>query len=235
VYATELHWSGVSVHLSSALSGTAGNVRTQTALSRCRVAQVGGWITAEAPKHCVSGVWETDGPEYERTIFQQEEGVVRWKCLQPRSRAQVRINQRTMSGLGYAECLTLTVLPWKLPLKELRWGRFVSPRDSLVWVDWKGAYNTSFALLNGEQCELARATNDEVVTAGARLRIGESFALRKGRLKRTILPDVPALGKLLPGSLWGIEEQKWCSRGELIRGDGRSSGWVIHEVVHWKD
>ena len=234
VYATELCWRGARLHLSSVLGGTEGNVRSQTSIARCRIAHVGGRITAEAPKQELSGAWEAESAPCERTVYQSEAGAIEWKCLQPRSCVQLRMGDRSISGLGYAECLTLTVLPWSLPLKELRWGRFVSPHDSLVWVDWKGEYNTRFAMLNGDERELVRAANDEVVTADTRLRIGDGFTLRQGQLKRTILPDAPTLGKLLPRSLWGVKEQKWCSRGEMTSGDRSSCGWVIHEVVHWK-
>lgn len=235
VYATELHWRGARLHLMSVLNGAEGNVRTQTAMARCTITQTGGEIRAEAPKLGVSGTWEADSSACRRTIYQTKAGGIEWRCLQPRSRVQVRVDDRATSGLGYAECLTLTVLPWKLPLEELRWGRFVSPEDSLVWVDWKGAYNTRFAMVNGAVRELLRATDGEVVTADARLRIDAGFTLRKGRLQRTILPDIPAVGKLLPSSMLRVEEEKWCSRCEIFRCGGSSPGWAIHEVVHWKD
>ena len=245
VYATELRWRGVHLHLSSVLAGAEGNVRTQTSISKCRILQTGDRITAEAPKQGVKGVWDADSRPCERVIYETEAGGIQWRCFQPRSRTEVRIKNctskgdrtskanRTIHGLGYAECLTVTVLPWSLPLKELRWGRFVSPRDSLVWVDWKGAYDTSFAMVNGEERELLSATGEEVATPEAKLRIGCGFTLREGRLRSTILPDVPALDKLLPGSLFRVEETKWCSRGEMFSGNHSSSGWVIHEVVHW--
>jgi hypothetical protein len=53
-------------------------------------------------------------------------------------------------------------------------------------------------------------------------------------LGATILPGAPALGRLLPGSLFNIEEQKWRSRGRLTAEGKSSEGWAIHEVVHWK-
>ena len=72
-----------------------------------------------------------------------------------------------------------------------------------------------------------------VTAAGAKLRIEDGFALRSGRIGSTILSHVPGLAKLLPHSLFNIEERKWCSRGEMQTNDNCSSGWVIHEVVHW--
>jgi hypothetical protein len=136
-------------------------------------------------------------------------------------------------GLGYAECLTLTLPPWQLPMLQLRWGRFVSQNESLAWVDWQGEYSTSFAIHNGRACKTLSVSDSEIAIPGATLRMEESFPLRAGRLGATVLRGAPALGKLLPRSLRNIEEQKWRSRGILSSKERNSSGWVIHEVVHW--
>jgi hypothetical protein len=128
----------------------------------------------------------------------------------------------------------VTLPPWHLPLRQLRWGRFVSAEESLAWVDWQGDYSTSFAIHNGRECETLSVSDSEVAIPGATLRMVESFPLRAGRLGATVLPGAPALGKLLPRSLRNIEEQKWRSRGVWKAQDGSSHGWVIHEVVHWK-
>ena len=42
-------------------------------------------------------------------------------------------------GTGYAERLELSIRPWRLPIRELRWGRFVSEGASMAWIDWQGA------------------------------------------------------------------------------------------------
>jgi hypothetical protein len=119
-------------------------------------------------------------------------------------------------------------------MSQLRWGRFVSPEDSLAWIDWQGPYSTSFAVHNGSRCETLSVSDSEVALCHATLRMEESFPLRAGRLGSTILPGAPALRKLLPRSLFNIEEHKWRSRGILNAQDRISTGWAVHEVVHWK-
>ena len=42
-----------------------------------------------------------------------------------------------LRGLGYAEHLSMTIPPWRLPIDTLRWGRFLSPERSVVWIDWQ--------------------------------------------------------------------------------------------------
>jgi hypothetical protein len=147
---------------------------------------------------------------------------------------RLRVGACEFAGLGYAECLTLTLPPWKLPMRQLRWGRFVSPDDALAWVDWKGEYSTRFAIHNGHGCEVLSVSDSEVDVGGGKLRMEESFSLRAGRVGSTVLTGAPALGKLLPQSVFNIEEQKWRSRGIFTTNDRSSKGWVIHEVVDWR-
>jgi hypothetical protein len=124
-------------------------------------------------------------------------------------------------------------MPWKLPLKHLRWGRFVSPQDSLAWVDWQGSYSTRFAVHGSKECALLSVSDSAVTVPDVTLQIEPGIPLRSGRLGETILPDA-ALGKLFPHSLFNVVERKWLSRGVLSAKGHSSAGWVIHEVVHWK-
>lgn len=234
IYCTELRWHGVHLHLNSVLSERDGQFITRTSISHYQLNSAEGKISADLPTFGVTGTWQSDCSPYERPVYEQEAGSIRWNCLQPRSIVTLRIGERQLRGLGYAECLTLTILPWNLPLKQLLWGRFVSPQDSLVWVDWRGSYDTSFGIRNGEECSLLTVSEVEVAIPDATLRIESGVPLRSGRLGSTILPDAPMLGKLFPRSVFNVEERKWRSRGRLSTGDRSSEGWVIHEVVRWE-
>jgi hypothetical protein len=234
VYCAEMKWRGVHLHLCSVLSGIGGIFRTRTSISPCRVDAVDGQISADLAKLGVTGTWESDSLPFERVVYEQGAGNVRWNCLQPRSFAQVRIGDRVLCGLGYAERLTLSIAPWKLPLKQLRWGRFVSPQDSLAWVDWQGSYSTRFAVHSSRECGLLSVSDAKVTVPNATLRIEPGIPLRSGRLVETFLPDVSALGRLFPHSLFNVAEHKSLSRAVLSTTDHSSAGWVIHEVVHWR-
>ncbi len=190
-------------------------------------------VVVEFPRLKVAGRWEAASAPFEQTVYESAAGSVVWSCVQPRSSARVTLGSRVLFGPGYAERLTVTLPPWQLPMRQLRWGRFVSPQDTLAWIDWQGPYSTSFAVHNGARREIVAASDSEVALSNGVLRMEESFPLRAGRLGSTVLPGAPALRKLLPSSLANIEERKWRSRG-VLEIDGRQSrGWVIHEVVHW--
>jgi hypothetical protein len=234
LYCADLHWRGAHLAYSSVLSAIGGAIERHTSMAHHRLSLRDGQILVELPRLELSGRWKADAAPVTHTVYENASGAVLWNCLQPRSQVNLRAGEREFTGLGYAECLTLTLPPWQLPMRQLRWGRFVSPDDTLAWVDWQGEYSTSFSVHNGRTCETLSVSDSEIAIPGVTLRMEESSSLRAGRLGSTILPGAPALGKLLPHSLFEIEEEKWRSRGILNTAEHSSHGWVIHEVVHWK-
>jgi hypothetical protein len=234
LYCADIRWRGIHATYSSVLTAHAGLTETCSSMASYRLSSTSDEIQVEFPRLRVSGNWQTDAEPVERIVYENSAGRVHWNCLQPRSVVHFRAGDREFAGLGYAECLTLTLPPWQLPMRELRWGRFVSPSDSLAWVEWKGDYSTSFAIHNGEACDMLSASDSEIEIRNAHLRMEESISLRAGRVGSTVLPGAPALRKVFPRSLFNIDEQKWRSRGAFTASDHGSHGWVIHEVVHWK-
>lgn len=233
LYCAELHWRGFDATYSSVLSTQGQAVTTRSSMGHYRLCANQDRIEVELPRLKVAGEWKAASEAVQHTVFEGPAGSVQWNCLQPGALARIRIGDSELSGLGYAECLTLTFPPWQLPMRQLRWGRFVSSTDTLVWIDWQGPYSTSLAIHNGRELILQSVSDTELLLDGAMLRMEEGLPLRAGRLVSTILPGVPALKKLLPRSLFNIEEHKWRSRGVLDTEHGQSHGWVIHEVVHW--
>ena len=233
LYCAELTWRKLRLHLNSVLSGSQNQVTTHSSISRFQIASEPQRITVNLPRLRVSGVWQSQGSPYERLVFESDAGSLTWHCLQPSSTVRVTLRGREIKGLGYAERISLSIPPWSLPLRELRWGRFVSSQDSLAWVDWNGDYSTRFAIHNSREVELLAVSETEVSTPLAKLQISPGMTLRSGSLRATLLPGVPVLQKLLPGALFNVEEHKFLSRGILAAPGPQSTGWVIHEVVHW--
>ena len=233
VYCATLHWRGMRARMGSVLTLRGRDAETRSSISSFTLARHEAEIVVTHPALGISGSWRADAQAKNRTVYETPAGSVVWNCIEPRSRVSVRIGDCELAGLGYAECLTVTLPPWRLPLRKLRWGRFVSERDALAWIDWEGEHTTRFAVLNGGECELGPAGEKEIALKGASLHMTESILLRGGRLADTILPGAPALGRLFPRSLFAVEERKWLSRGSFATPDHRSDGWVIHEVVNW--
>jgi hypothetical protein len=137
-------------------------------------------------------------------------------------------------GRGYAEKLVMTIAPWQLGIKRLRWGRFCGNRHSLVWIVWQGRYPLSLCLLDGRLADQIDVTDDAVAAADARLRLGERRRLVDERLGAGALADLPWPRRVAPIAFLRGRERKWFATGELrLDGGGIDCGEVICESVEW--
>ena len=232
-------WHGIAVHYSNLLRlFPSGRPCAGYSLRKCAPPRVlGGVMEWESHALKAKGSWERIDAPFHTIVYESEAGAVEWHCLQPRSRAAVQLGDGTsIHGLGYAERLEMSLPPWKMPIRELRWGRFLSKTDSLVWMDWRGPYSKQIILHNGE-------TQGEAEVGARKISIGEEMllkladgdVLRSGRLGTTALAMIPGVDKVLPGRILKVEECKWRGRAELRRRNSISTGWAIHEVVRWPE
>jgi protein-S-isoprenylcysteine O-methyltransferase Ste14 len=235
-YAAELRWGRSSLRYGSVLVRWTGeDPRTDTAVSSSPLPErLGDTLAWTSPPLGVVGRWTALTPPSEKTFLEVRQGRVVWRCLQPRAQCEITVRGRTLVGRGYAEHVLLTIEPWFLPIDELRWGRFVGERSSLVWVDWRGKHSTQLLHLDGREVGPARidahsvASHDDAV----RLTLEGNRVLREGAIGETVLSRVPVLRRL-PLRILGVQEAKWCARGVLEDARGRDQGWAIHEVVRW--
>ena len=181
------------------------------------------------------GSWKRMFPSIDRTLLQNENGSIRWSCHMPGAEASMRIGDRHFYGTGYVEFLEMTIPPWKLPIDELRWGRFISKTDSIVWIDWKGMHPTRFVSHNGIEipCD---SLNDSVVSCNEKrvsLRLGPSAIIRSGAIINTALKKIPGIDLVIPKNILQTDECKWLSHGKLSMGDRSLNGFAIHEIVRF--
>ena len=75
---------------------------------------------------------------FEERLLDDEAGVVHWRVEAPAANVRVELGGASpISGPGYAERIVLTAPPWRLPIRELRWGRWIDAAGnrSVVWID----------------------------------------------------------------------------------------------------
>jgi hypothetical protein len=176
-----------------------------------------------------------------RVLLSTDTGNVEWNCLQPTAAAEIDLgNGRRIAGLGYVEHVTLSIPPWRLPIDELRWGRFLSAKEALVWVDWRGEKPLHLIFHNGKELETTEITDRGIEARGLTLSLVEKVVIREGPLVTTVLSAIPGIQQLFPVRILGSHECKWLSRGVLkkkwatdsIRAkDMVTTDWAIHEVV----
>ena len=237
-YAASLRWKGLKINYSSTLRRQHdAQTEASTSLKRFSAPEVSGdSIHWSSQALGVEAKWTALAQPIERTIFESDAGLVEWRCLHPKATAEVSTrDRRQLKGLGYVEHLTMSIPVWRLPIDELRWGRFLSDEDALVWIDWRGASNVKLAFLNGIQIENAEVTEHEVVLEQEKviLALDEQQVLREGPLIKTALSMIPGIQNLIPLRSLSAHECKWRSRGILSHHESLSVGWTIHEIVRW--
>jgi len=232
VYTGLAQWRKFRLHYSSTLETAKEAIVERRSLRPQSSPEISG------PRICwrskalkVDGAWEALSCAVSETIYRSSEGSIEWNCLMPMAHA--RIGDRR--GLGYAEHLTMTIPPWKLPIDTLRWGRFTSSSAWLTWIDWQGRYSRRIVYMNGEALECPMIGDERIEASdGMRLSMDRSLLLRDGLLGKTALSRMPSIGKLFPSRLTEMAERKWRSWARLER-NGRPTveGWAIHEKVSW--
>jgi hypothetical protein len=167
-------------------------------------------------------------------LLDSEGGAIDWHCEAPAADTQVRLDgRRPVTGQGYAERMILTLAPWRLPIDQLRWGRWIAAdaSRSVVWIDWQGELPRSWIFVDGQRQEPAEVGGEGVAAGGTSLRLGGPQLL-PARSLRELVAAIAPLAAVVPASLLGLRQTRWRSTGTL-HGAGRAplSGWAIHELV----
>jgi len=238
VYHAELRWRALRIHYASLLTRRAGEeARAVYTLRKQQEPAIrDDEIAWESPAWNASGRWTKLGSSQRNLLFSSEAGSLEWTCIAPRATARLTIGaESAIEGWGYVEHLRLTVAPWRLPIRRLRWGRFVNAADSLVWIDWNGPYNKTAVYLNGSEASAHQIGDGEVaLESGAVLSLDRGTVLREGALGATALHAIANLDRIFPNSVLNMHECKWLSSAVLSRpGQPDSTGMAIHEVVEW--
>jgi hypothetical protein len=170
-------------------------------------------------------------PAFEHRLFGSDGGVVDWSCRVPRAEVRLRAGGKRMVGAGYAELLDMTLLPWKLPADEIRWGRFLGPATSLVWIDWRGDHPQRLLFRDGRQVHAGSISEDAIRFDGGELVLRPSRVVSDDLLGGLLAP----LRSLRPvvAPITRTHQTRWLSSGSLHEPGAPepASGWAIHELV----
>lgn len=233
VYAARIRWRRLRIRYTSIIefdaSGGSNERTTLRAFEEPRVES--GAVHVANRRLGFSGSWaplrdaslEESAPT---TLFQDDRGEVNWQVLSNRADAMVRFGEmsgRRLEGLGYVERLEITIPPWQLPIRELRWGRIVTEGADAVWIEWLGPH------------PLKIVRQDGVRTSEHEFEQDQGSVLRDGPISETVLARIPILRRALPARVLQTHETKWLSRARsrVSGGEPGQSGWGIHEVVRW--
>ena len=235
-YAAHLKWNALNVKFLSRLTLRDSELLTESALKGFTAPLQNGsqieWKNDELHLACR---WSNAKPCEPKTLLDTATGQVVWHCWAQNADARIELGSGPqIHGRGYVERLHLTLPPWKLPIEQLTWGRFLSDHDSLIWIEWNGPQRLKFALLNGVEQRDLHVRSERVRVPTAELEFQSPKVIRQGTIAQSVLGALGSTASLFPDSILNLHESKSFSQAELRADDGStSSGWAIHEVVRW--
>lgn len=193
-----------------------------------------GQLVWRCPRLEFEGRWRAAASPVERTLIAGAGGSVVWRCLMPAADAEVAWRGERWTGRGYVECLDMTMAPWRLPIDELLWGRFVGPRSSIVWIRWRGEHPLTLVLDGGVEAAGAEIDDEGLGVPGRwDLRMEQPAVLRDGTLEEVSLRPLGKLARMIPRRIRATCETKWLAQAVLRRSDADTPerGWALHERV----
>jgi hypothetical protein len=182
---------------------------------------------------CAVGIESRQRPIEERLI-DSDAGVVEWRAEAPAAAVSFELRgSATVQGPGYAERIFISMPPWRLPIRELRWGRWLdaAASRSVVWIDWRSDSPRTWVFVDGIKAPAAVVTDEIICAEGMKVVLGERQTLHS-RAFAEIVATIPPLKAVVPKSLLTLRETKWYSTGTLLEGNAAAqTGSAIHEVA----
>lgn len=234
-YVGELKWKAFSLSHSSILDYDGKKSQNTASISDVNLPEIKeNKIIWKSNALSCSGQWEGKGNSLpNQQLYKGSAGSVNWDVLFPLSEVSIERfgSAENQKGLGYAEILELTIPPWKLPIDQLIWGRFVSPEISIVWLKWSGSNPIESIFLNGSSEKAPSVSPNMISWETGTLKHIITENLRDGPLIKTALKKIPGIKSIFPKKILNLYETKWLSSSEALINGKKYSGWSIHELV----
>lgn len=238
-YVLTVRWLGIDLQIASRLVvERSGRRDERSALGEGGTPEIAdGRLTWTSEALGLHAVWHALDAPIAQTLLTSPAGSVEWSCVMPRARATAVTRGARYEGLGYGEHLRLTLPPWALPFHRLRWGRHLSDRHALVWIEWDDGAALRHVWLDGERQTAARlaASGLAGLTEGRALRWDDHRDLTRRSVGDAIADVAPGLAAHVAGRLAAMQELKQLAQSTLVDAAGRplDAGWSLHEVVTW--
>ncbi len=237
-YSARISLGPFSLPYQSSMTGRMGEALSQSnAISREGTPEPeASGATLSCAKLDVAGSWSRAFPAFQSVLLDTPDVTIDWRCHVPGAAAEVRVGDLAFRGWGYLEELRIDGDPRAIPIRELRWGRWLGEQDSVVWIDWRGDHPLTLVLHNGLETESSAVSDDAISFDGFRLGLGRKrrWTLRDEFAEESVFPQRTWLRPLLPRALARIREVKWAASECLERPDGTTSrGWTLYKRVDW--
>jgi hypothetical protein len=197
-------------------------------------------ITWHNDKFEVTGSWESVSKPLQCRIFDSDDGYLDWQCFQPASIVKLKIKDKVIKGNGYVEQLILTTPPWHVPMHDLRWGRFRSLNETMVWIELRKENKQQWLWLNGKKIINCSIEDDHISSQEKNffLKLDCGVVLESEKkiyqVVEKLLHYIPGFRKMMPMKFIMAHNYKWLSKGEFQKNDNTvTQGMAIHEWVNF--
>lgn len=221
VYLARLHWGRLTTAYGATLELAAdGTVRQRQVFRRGTLTRIGDHLVVEHRRLGLLGVWTGISGTGPQVLHEADGEHLTWESLALTAKVDAHCRDGRYTGTGYAEVVTLTVPPWRLPFDNLVWGRFVADdaASGFTWIQWRDAAGDL----------VLDRTWGHPTDAPEPLRLAATREVRSGPVMDVLLGRLARLDQAVPTRLRSLEEDKRLSRGTLHDG---TAGWVVHEEV----
>jgi hypothetical protein len=185
----------------------------------------------------IRGSWKNISEPVSATLFtDSSKNNLIWVCHHPKALAEIFFENSIYNGFGYGETLSMSVKPWNLPINELRWGRFLSDKYSVIWIHWTGSHDVNSIYCNGAEFnDLVFEPERISFNKGNFILIFEKIqVIRDGRISDSVT-FVPLLRIISKKRILASIETKYKAKSTLvIDSETSESGWSLYETVIWE-
>ncbi|NNL15187.1 MAG: hypothetical protein HKO81_00925 [Flavobacteriaceae bacterium] len=240
-YAAKLSFKGIVVNYASWIKHDESGLRTRSHFRNVKLPEKNdNLITWHDEKFKISGSWHSITKPLKARIFDSDDGYLDWNCFQPASNVELKINEKIIKGLGYVEQLILTTPPWHIPMNDLRWGRFHSLHDTMVWIELREQNKQQWLWLNNERILNPIIEDDHIVSEDKNfvLNLDRGIVLESEKkifkVVEKLLSYLPGFKQLMPAKFLMATNYKWLSKGEFQKkGHTKRQVMAIHEWVNF--
>lgn len=198
---------------------------------------VGARLIWEAPALDLSLVMDPFDRPRDVRLLDRADGAVAWHGATMAANLRLeRPGQPVFAGAGYAECLSLTIPPWQLPIDTMEWGHWMSDdrAHASTWFRWRDTHPLDRVIEDGGDAASVVIDGARITTANSALEISRERPLERRSL-RDIIRAIPLVSRVVPERLLGLVETTWVGRGIRRDADGSThEGWAIRETVRFR-
>ncbi|MFI5205295.1 MAG: hypothetical protein ACHQF2_12425, partial [Flavobacteriales bacterium] len=232
VYTAKVKWRGLLIHYNAYMVVYAdGKTESVSAMSKVEPPVLKENLLTWKWRN-LEGTWYGSAEGIREDLLNNDLGKIDWNCFFPLAKAEIKISNKLFTGNGYCEKMEMSIPPWKLPINELYWGRFVSNNTYITWIEWKGPQPKKTLFINGKRTDNFELSNHGIVFGVNQLKFLSPKQVRKGNLASTVFKSFGWVKRIFPVKSLYMKEYKYTSGGELYtNGTLTEKGKTIYERV----